>query len=55
MIAKDITTTIRDFIKMAAGEIGLDISFTGEGTTKKGFITGIDEKIFTDTIGEQDT
>ncbi len=53
VIATGITTTIRDFIKMAAAEIGLEVSFTGEGIAEKGFITGIDEKIFIETVGEQ--
>ncbi len=53
VIATGITTTIRDFIKMAAAEIGLEISFTGEGADEKGFIAGVDEKKFTATVGEQ--
>lgn len=53
VIATGITTTIRDFIKMAAAEIGLEISFTGEGVNEKGFITNVDEKIFNETVGEQ--
>jgi len=53
VIATGITTTIRDFIKMAAAEIGLEISFTGEGADEKGFITSVDDKIFNETVGEQ--
>lgn len=53
VIATGITTAIRDFIKMAATEIGLEISFTGEGADEKGFITDVDEKIFNETVGEQ--
>jgi GDPmannose 4,6-dehydratase len=53
VIATGITTTIRDFIKMAAAEIGLEVSFTGEGVTEKGFITGIDENMFNETVGGQ--
>jgi GDPmannose 4,6-dehydratase len=53
VIATGITTTIRDFIKMAAAEIGLEISFTGEASDEKGFISGIDEKKFNETVGEQ--
>ena len=53
VIATGITTTIRDFIKMATAEIGLEISFTGEGATEKGFISGVDEKKFIETVGEQ--
>jgi GDPmannose 4,6-dehydratase len=53
VIATGITTTIRDFIKMAAAEIGLEISFTGEGADEKGFISNVEEKKFITTVGEQ--
>ena len=53
VIATGITTTIRDFIKMAAAEIGLELAFTGEGADEKGFLVGIDEKIFTTKVGAQ--
>lgn len=53
VIATGITTTIRDFIKMAAAEIGLEISFSGEGADEKGFITGVEDNIFNETVGEQ--
>lgn len=53
VIATGITTTIRDFIKMAVAEIGLEITFTGEGADEKGFLTGIDENRFAAVVGEQ--
>ena len=53
VIATGVTTSIRDFIKMSAGEIGLELSFEGEGVNEKGFLTGIDEPKFADTVGEQ--
>ena len=53
VIATGIATSIRDFIKMAAFEIGLEVSFTGEGVDEKGYLTGIDEKLFSDKVGEQ--
>lgn len=52
VIATGITTTIRDFIKMACAEIGLEMSFDGEGVDEKGRITGIDEKRFIEKVGE---
>jgi len=36
VIATGITTTIRDFIKMSATEIGLELTFKGEGADEKG-------------------
>jgi len=53
VIATGITTTIRDFIKMAVSEIGLEMTFTGEGANEKGFLTGVDEKLFSSIVGEQ--
>lgn len=53
VIATGITTTIRDFIKMAGEEIGLEITFKGEGVNEEGFITAVDEKIFNEKVGEK--
>jgi GDPmannose 4,6-dehydratase len=53
VIATGITTTIRDFIKKSAMEIGLDISFSGEGVDETGKIVGVDEKTFNENVGEQ--
>lgn len=33
--------------------MGLEISFRGQGAEEKGFITGIDEKIFTTAVGKE--
>jgi GDPmannose 4,6-dehydratase len=51
VIATGITTTIRDFIKMACGEIGMEIIFKGEGTDEKGYLTSVDEKLFMERVG----
>jgi GDPmannose 4,6-dehydratase len=53
VIATGITTSIRDFVKMAGREIGLEISFTGEGAEEKGYIQTMDEKVFTEKVGGQ--
>ncbi|MCK5079710.1 MAG: GDP-mannose 4,6-dehydratase, partial [Bacteroidales bacterium] len=52
VIATGISASIRDFVKMAAEEIGIEINFKGEGTDEKGSITAIDEKIFIEKVGE---
>lgn len=39
VIATGVTTTVRDFIKMAFAEVGAEIEFKGEGVNEKGFIT----------------
>lgn len=51
VIATGITTTIRDFVKMACAEIGLEVAFKGEGAEEKGFLVGIDENLFTEKVG----
>ena len=53
VIATGITTTIRDFIKMAATEIGLEITFKGKGADEKGYLTAIDETVFKEKVGEK--
>ncbi len=53
VIATGITTTIRKFIKLAAAETGLEITFTGEGINEKGYLTAIDEKKFIEKAGEE--
>ena len=47
VIATGITTEVREFVRMAFDEIGLNIAFTGEGKDEKGFIDSIDEAKFT--------
>ncbi|AHW60963.1 GDPmannose 4,6-dehydratase [Draconibacterium orientale] len=51
VIATGITTSIRDFVIMAGKEIGLEITFTGKGVEEKGYISDIDETIFTSRVG----
>lgn len=53
VIATGITTTIRDFIKMACAEIGLEVSFKGQGADEVGYLSGIDEAIFCERVGEE--
>ena len=53
VIATGITTSIRDFIRMAANEVGIEMGFEGEGVNEKGFIASVDAKKFTTVVGEQ--
>ena len=43
VIATGITTTVRDFIKMAFGELGVEVEFSGRGENERGVIIDIDE------------
>lgn len=38
VIATGVTTTVRDFIKMAFAEVGVVIEFKGEGVEEKGYV-----------------
>jgi GDPmannose 4,6-dehydratase len=53
VIATGVTTHVRDFVKLAFQETGLEVKFVGEGKDEKGYIVGIDEKIYTEKVGEQ--
>jgi GDPmannose 4,6-dehydratase len=41
VLATGITTYIRDFVKMAFAEVGVELSFTGEGVNEVGVISKI--------------
>jgi len=51
VIATGVTTTIRDFILMAFAEVGVHIEFTGTGADEKGYLRGIDQVLFEETVG----
>lgn len=52
VIATGITTTIRDFIRMAFEEIGVGICFKGEGIDEVAIIESIDEGLFVKKVGD---
>lgn len=45
VIATGKTTYVRDFVKMAFAEVGVEIQFTGEGIDEKGFVVALDTKM----------
>jgi GDPmannose 4,6-dehydratase len=44
VIATGVTTTVREFIKMAFGELGIEIEFSGKDENEKGVIIDIDQQ-----------
>jgi len=44
VIATGVTTTVRNFIKMAFGELGIDIEFSGKDENERGVIIDVDEQ-----------
>ena len=53
VIATGITTEVREFVRMAFAEIGVIVSFRGEGKEEKGYITAIDEAKFIQQVGAE--
>lgn len=51
VIATGVSTRVRDFIKMAFGEIGVTIGFKGENKEEIGFIHSIDKDLFEQKTG----
>jgi GDPmannose 4,6-dehydratase len=52
VIATGVTTTIRDFIRYAFEEVGVEVAFQGEGVQEKGIVVGIHEPLFKEKVGE---
>jgi GDPmannose 4,6-dehydratase len=44
VVATGITTTVRDFIKMAFNELGIEIEFSGRDENERGVIVDVDEE-----------
>lgn len=53
VIATGITTSIRDFIRLAYAEIGLNIQFKGEGVDEVGVLDSITEETFILNVGDE--
>ncbi|MEZ2337024.1 GDP-mannose 4,6-dehydratase [Mucilaginibacter sp. RCC_168] len=48
VIATGVTTTVRDFIKMAFNELGIEVEFSGKDENERGVIIDIDEQKITE-------
>ncbi len=53
VLATGITTTIRDFIKMAFGNIGIELDFKGDGIDEKVFVKSCSNSLYNLPIGLQ--
>lgn len=47
VIATGITTTVRDFVRMAFAELGIDVEFSGKDENEKGVIVGLNIDLLT--------
>ena len=53
VIATGVTTTVRDFIKMAFYEIGVELEFKGEGVEEKAYVVKASSPEFPVEIGKE--
>jgi GDPmannose 4,6-dehydratase len=51
VIATGVTTSVRDFARMAFGELGITIAFEGEGIDETGVIVDVDVARFAEVTG----
>lgn len=53
VIAMGETTCVRDFVRMAFNELGIQIEFKGDGVNEKGYVTGCHNSDYQLPIGKQ--
>ena len=53
VIATGITTTVRDFVKMAFKEVGIELGFTGEGVDEKGIVSACTDPAYQLPVGKE--
>ena len=53
VIATGVTTRVREFVRMAFAEVGIQVDFKGEGVNETGYIVAIDANRFIQTVGEE--
>ncbi|PKV75363.1 GDP-mannose 4,6-dehydratase [Pontibacter ramchanderi] len=53
VIATGVTTTVRDFVRMAFAEVGIEIEFKGEGVEEKGYVVACNNPEYQVEIGKE--
>ena len=53
VIAKGVTTTVRDFVRLAFGELGIELEFKGKGVHEKAYIIACNHSDFQIKIGKE--
>ena len=53
VIATGVTTTVRDFVRLAFAEVGIELKFKGEGVEEKAYVTASNNKEFQVEIGKE--
>ena len=53
VIATGVTTTVRDFVRFAFKEVGIEVEFKGEGVDEKAYVVACNHKDFQIEIGKE--
>ena len=53
VIATGVTTTVRDFVRMAFREVGIELEFKGEGLKEKAYVKACKNEEFQVEIGKE--
>ena len=53
VIATGVTTTVRDFVRLAFKEVGIEVEFKGEGVDEKAYVIACNHKDFKIEIGKE--
>ena len=53
VIATGVTTTVRDFVRLAFREVGIELEFKGEGVDEKAYVIACKDKEFKVEIGKE--
>ncbi len=53
VIATGITTPVREFVKMAFAEVGVELEFKGEGSNERGYVVASTHPDFQVEIGKE--
>ena len=53
VIATGVTTTVREFVRLAFAEVGISLRFDGQGISEKAFISACTNPLFNPPIGKQ--
>ena len=53
VIATGVTTTVRDFVRFAFEEVGIEVAFKGEGVEEKAYVVACNNKDFQIEIGKE--
>jgi GDPmannose 4,6-dehydratase len=53
VIATGVTTRVREFVRLAFAEVGIDVEFKGEGVNEKGYVVSCSNPDFQVEIGKE--